>query len=144
MARKTPSTAEERIISVLHARRRQTLIVLAIPSHNKTGNELNDQDRWANEALDLFAELYGGATAFATFAGIYKDDSGNIHRDKPIMIEGYALQADVENEGNLQRLCDFIRRMGKETRQKAVALVIDNVFHEITDFKPSGRKAGGA
>jgi hypothetical protein len=95
---------------------------------------LNNQDQWANAALDLFAELYGGATAFNTYAGIYRDEFGKIYRDKPIMIESYAFQHDLEDLDKLTRLCEFVQRMGKEMRQKAVALIIDNVFHEITDF----------
>jgi hypothetical protein len=142
MARRTPPTAEDRIISVLQARRRQILLILAIPSHEKKHKPLGNQDQWASAAMDLFANLYGGATAFATFAGIYKDDAGEIHHDKPIMIESYVLEEDLENEENLRQLTEFIRRMGRETRQKAIALVIDNVFLEITNFGPA-RGAGG-
>jgi hypothetical protein len=119
------------------------LVILAIPSHDKNGKALNNQDQWAQAALDVFAELYGGATAFETFAGIYKDDTGQVHRDKPILIESYVAEGDLEDETKLRQLCDFIRRMGAETRQKAVMLVIDNVFHEITDFsaaRPKGER----
>jgi hypothetical protein len=133
MPKQTPSLSE-RIISRLQARERQDLIILAIPSHDKKEKELKDQDQWANAALDLFADLYGGATAFNTFAGIYKDNSGKIYRDKPILIESYAMKQDLEDPQKLGHLLNFIRRMGRETRQKAVALIIDNVFYEITDF----------
>ena len=34
----------------------------------------------------------------------------------------------------LQQLLAFAKRMGRETRQKAVALIINDVFHEITKF----------
>jgi hypothetical protein len=140
---KQAASAAERIISTLHAGERQDLLILAIPSHDKSGKELKDQDQWATAALDLFAELYGGATAFNTFAGIYKDNAGTIHRDKPIMIESYVLKADLEDQGRLEKLCAFIVRMGREARQKAVAVIINNVFIEITDFSAPKGKGGG-
>jgi predicted metal-dependent phosphoesterase TrpH len=126
--------AVERVISTLQAETRQDLVILAIPSHDRKGKKLNNQDQWAEAALDLFAELYGGATALNTFAGIYKDAGGKIHKDKPIMVESYAARADLEDMDKARQLCDFIRRMGRETRQAAVALVINNVFCDVVDF----------
>ncbi len=89
---------------------------------------------WANAALELFAEVYGGATAFGTFAGVYKDKNGKVLHDKPILIESYVARADLESPDNLIQLLRFAKRMGKEARQAAVGLVINNVFHTITDF----------
>lgn len=84
--------------------------------------------------MDLFADLYGGATAFQTFQGIYKDSDGKIYNDKPILIESYVKRETLTDVATLNQLVDFSRRMGAETRQKAVALIINDVFHEITDF----------
>jgi hypothetical protein len=84
--------------------------------------------------MDLFADLYRGGTAFQTFQGIYKDTDGEVHRDKPILIESYVERSRLVDEGSLQQLVGFAKRMGRETRQKAVALIINDVFHEITEF----------
>jgi len=134
MAKKDMFLEIERIISVINADERQDIVILIIPSHDKNDKPLKDQELWAGSAMELFADLYGGATAFQTFQGIYKDTEGTVYRDKPILIESYVKRVKLVDEGILQELLAFARRMGRETRQKAVALIINDVFHEITEF----------
>ena len=113
----------------------QTLVVLFIPSHDGDEEELRDQDVWADSALDLFADLFNGATAFSTFAGIYRDRKrGKNLRDKPILVESYTDVENVKDAGKLTVLVEFMKRMGRECKQAAVGVVINNSFHEITDF----------
>ena len=83
-------TDAERISRELESPRRQVLVILFIPSHDRDEKELKTRDLWADAALDLFAELFGGATAFDTYAGIYRDKvRGKDLRDKPILVESY-------------------------------------------------------
>ncbi len=124
----------QRIISIIDADERQDIVILIIPSHDKNDKPLRDQEIWAGSAMDLFADLYQGATAFQTFQGIYKDNEGKVYRDKPILIESYVQRERLVDEGTLHELLAFAKRMGRETRQKAVALIINDVFHEITEF----------
>lgn len=137
MAKKQKSLFPEldEIISVLRSDERQDLIILIIPSQDKKQRELPDQEMWAGAAMELFADLYRGATAFQTFAGIYKTKDGAILHDKPILIECYASRQDVENSQKLTELLRFAKRLGRETNQAAVALVVNHVLHEITDFR---------
>ncbi len=137
MAKKGLFPEVEHIISVINTDERQDIVILIIPSHykeNKKDKPLKDQEVWAGAAMDLFADLYQGATAFQTFQGIYKDDEGEVHRDKPILIEAYVERSKLVDEATLQQLLAFAKRMGRETRQKAVALIINDVFHLITKF----------
>lgn len=136
MPKKNPSLFPElnEIISVLRAETRQDLVVLIIPSHDRQDDKLNSQEMWANAAMDLFADLYRGATAFNAFAGIYKSEDGKILHDRPILIESYVQRADLEDRVKLNELLKFAKRMGKETNQAAVALIINSMFHEITDY----------
>jgi hypothetical protein len=124
----------EEIVSVLRSNRRQDILILIIPSADKRDIELKNQEIWANSALELFAELYGGATAFKTFAGIYKSDDGKILHDQPILIESYVQRETLEDEATLKQLLDFCKRMGRETNQAAVGLIVNSVFREITDY----------
>ena len=124
----------DKIISDLHADKRQDLVILIVPSHDKREEPLKDHDRWASAALELLADLFGGATAFQTFAGVYRRDDGSILHDKPILIESYVQRPDLEDQVKMTELLRFIKRMGKETNQAAVALVVNSVFHEIKDF----------
>jgi hypothetical protein len=93
------------------------MIILLIPSHDKNHRELQNQEMWAAEAMELFGELYGGATAFKALQGIYKDEDGNIHRDTPILIESYVKRVTLVGEEILNQLLAFSQRMGRETRQ---------------------------
>ena len=120
-ARVTP----DQIIAKLKAGERHDLVILAIPSHDRDNKPLNNQPEWARDALDLFSELFGGATAFETFAGIYRSETGDNLLDKPILIEAYSERTDVESRTNLEQLLQFIRRMKVAMRQETVMLVID-------------------
>jgi hypothetical protein len=114
---------------------RQTLVVLFIPSHDSDEKELPHQDVWADSALDLFADLFNGATAFSTYAGIYRDKKrGKNLRDKPILVESYTDVENIKDAGKLTALVEFMKRMGRECKQVAVGVVISNSFHEIADF----------
>lgn len=134
MAKKELFPEIEQIISIINKDERQDLVILIIPSHDKNDKPLKDQEVWAGNAMDLFADLYRGATAFQTFQGIYKDDDGKVYHDKPILIESYVERLRLVDAVTLQQLLAFAKRMGRETRQKAVALIINDVFHEITEF----------
>jgi hypothetical protein len=129
------SPEAERIASDIETGRQQVLVILFIPSHDRDEKELKSRDLWADAALDLFAELFNGATAFETYAGIYRDKvRGKDLKDKPILVQSYTGIERARNLDVLNNLISFMRRMGKETKQAAVAVVINNVFHEISDF----------
>ena len=125
----------ERIASAVEIGRQQVLVILFIPSHDRDEKELKTRDLWADAALNLFADLFGGATAFDTYAGIYRDKvRGKDLKDKPVLVESYTEIERVKNLAVLNELVSFMKRMGKEAKQAAVAVVINNVFHEITNF----------
>ena len=55
-------------------------------------------------------------------------------KDKPILVESFTELEQVKSPDALDNLAFFMKRMGKETKQAAVAVVIDNTFHEISEF----------
>jgi len=122
-------------MSDIETGKQQVLVILFIPSHDRDEKELKTRDLWADAALNLFADLFGGATAFDTYAGIYRDKvRGKDLKDKPVLVESYTEIERVRNLAVLNDLVSFMKRMGKEAKQAAVAVVINNVFHEITNF----------
>ena len=125
----------EQVISLLLSGERQDLVILIVPSHDRHEKALPNQDEWANAGLDLFGELYGGATAFQAFQGVFKADDGRLLRDRPILIECYAERAALEDRVRLAELLEFAKRMGRESRQEAVALIINDAFYLIKDFR---------
>jgi len=78
--------------------------------------------------------LYTGATPFQALEGVFLDEDGTLLRDKPILIESYVERQIVEEPARLRQLLDFARRMGKETRQAAVAIIIAGILHLIRHF----------
>lgn len=122
---------KERVLSVLSSGERQDQLILIIPSHDRKNKRLGDQAMWADAAANLFAQLFGGATAFKALAGVFRTDDGDILTDEPILLECYANRADVESETHLNGLLEFAVRMGKETKQDTVALVINDFMHYI-------------
>lgn len=111
-------------------------IIVFIPSHDRKKKRLPNQDIWASEALDLFGSLYGGATGFPSLVGIWRDDElgGELLEDQPIMIQSLAKRNDVEDEAKLVLLAKFCQRLGKETNQGAVAVVINDAIHYISKY----------
>lgn len=134
MAHKSLFPEVEKIISVLQSGARQDIVILFIPSHDKNEKEIKNQDVWSGEAMELFKDLYRGATAFETFAGIYLTDDGKTLHDKPILIESYVSREALEDKRRLGQLVSFMKRMGRETKQAAVAVVINDAFHVINEF----------
>jgi hypothetical protein len=49
---------------------KRILIVLFIPSVERDGRTPVDQDRWEHEAMELFGNVFGGATAYPKAKGV--------------------------------------------------------------------------
>lgn len=93
-----------------------------------------------NEALETFGRLFGGATAFPRAEGVWRDDErgGVLVRDQPVILHCYAAEEDLlPQEGQpdrveeLGRLC---RRMGRETKQGEVGMVVADHYIAFTNF----------
>jgi hypothetical protein len=111
-------------------------VILFIPSHARDKSRLKDQAEWASQALELMGKLYGGATGFTNLTGIWRDDEndGQLLDDKPIMIQSLAKREDVEDQAKIGELATFLKRMGKTTKQGAVAVVFNNAIHFISSY----------
>ncbi|MFI4891880.1 MAG: hypothetical protein ACIAQ0_00390 [Phycisphaerales bacterium JB058] len=129
MAKK--KSIENQIREGLSAGEQSDTIMLAIPSHDQQQVLLVNQGLWADDALAVFADLYGGATAFQAYAGIYKSTDGRHLRDNTIMVECLCNRDDAENPIKIRTLCDFCRRMKEETNQEAVMLVVNNMMYFV-------------
>ena len=115
---------------------RRVLIVLWIPSADREGKSLPDQDEWKKRALEFFGAGFGGATAMPRAEGIWRDDgnAGKLIWEYPILIHCYVTEEQLEDKKVLARLGAFCRKMGKETRQGEIALLVDGVFYSFTDL----------
>lgn len=112
------------------AKSESNVLVLFIPSVDRDEKPI-DQERWVNEALRLLGKLFGGATAFPQGRGVWRDDErgGQLVFDQPTIIQCYTNEQALES--GVDELSKFLRRMGTETRQGAVGLIIDRDYLEI-------------
>ena len=79
----------------------------------------------------MLGELFGGATAFPKGRGVWRDDArgGELVYDKPVVIQCYTSERLIMR--STAPLRDFLVRMGTETKQGAIGLVIDRDYLEI-------------
>jgi hypothetical protein len=111
------------------------LFVLFIPSKDKLGNDLSDQEIWADTAGNLLSELFGGATIMPPAKGKwFNEETSETITEQVVLIHSYARPSHASDEDKLRQLARFLHRMGQETNQGEVAIVIDNVFHRIRKF----------
>src|SRR5271157_6003683 len=107
-----------------------TLLVLFIPSRDRHDRAI-DQVHWVDESLRVLGALFGGATAFPQGRGVWRDDAqgGKLLFDEPVVIQCYTSEHMLEQ--HMKRLGEFLHRMGRESRQGAIGLVIDRDYLEI-------------
>jgi hypothetical protein len=112
------------------ASRTADLLVLFVSSHDRDQQPI-DQDEWVNRALQFLGTTFHGATAFPKARGVWRDDErgGRLVFDEPVVIQCYTTVKIIQSK--VTELGDFLREMGEQTRQGAVAFVINNEFFEI-------------
>jgi len=90
-----------------------------------------DQSYWVGEALRMFGECFGGATAFPQGRGVWRDDAqgGKLLFDEPVVVQCYTSEEMLDQQA--ERLREFLLRLGTEARQGAVGVVIDRDYLEI-------------
>lgn len=124
------------IISLLSRDSPQDLVIIIVPSHDKKNKELPESltAEWSSGAMKLLADIYGGATAYDTHAGIFKTDDGHYLYDKPRLIESIAKIEDIHDGERLNLLVHFAKRMGKTLDQDTVMLIFGTVGYYIKDY----------
>ncbi len=107
-----------------------TVLVLFVPSVDRF-NEPIEQEYWVTETLTVFGRLFGGATAFPQGRGVWRDDArgGQLIFDAPVIVQCYTAESALEENADVLRR--FLVRLGKESKQGAVGLVIDRDYLEI-------------
>jgi hypothetical protein len=107
-----------------------TLLVLFIPSRDREERPI-DQQIWVDQALATLGKLFGGATAYPQGKGVWRDDArgGTLVFDEPVVIQCYTNEKTIAKEA--RNLREFLLKMGTETGQGAVGLVVNDEYLEI-------------
>ena len=123
--------------SPLAGGRKRVLVVLFIPSVERDGATPIDQNNWVVAALEMFARIFGGATAYPKARGIWRDDeqAGALVKDEPVMIHCYTTPEDIQSGANLSELGTFCRRMGREVKQGEIGLIVGDEYFAIREFE---------
>jgi hypothetical protein len=121
---------------VLDGGRKRVLAVLFVPSVERDGTTSIDQQLWVDAVLEMFGRVFGGATAYPKAKGVWRDDErgGVLVTDEPVVVHCYTTPADIQDAGNLAELGRFCRRMGRETHQGEIGLVVGDEYFAIHDF----------
>ena len=138
---KKPTRTRGKKQQVLSTGRKRVLVVLVVPSVERDGVSTIDQPFWVDAALEMLGRVFGGATAFPKAKGIWRDDErgGTLIRDEPVIVHCYTTPDDIEDGGNLAALGGFCRKLGRETRQGEVGLVVGDEYFAIRDFSEGAR-----
>jgi hypothetical protein len=112
------------------------LVVLFVPSVERDGMTAIDQQRWVDDALEMFGRAFGGATAYPRAKGVWRDDErgGTLVKDEPVVIHCYTTPGEIQASTNLTALGRFCRRMGREAKQGEIGLVIGDEYFAIREF----------
>lgn len=100
-------------------------ITIFVPSADRDGRPIRNQKGWRDRALGVLGDVFGGATALGPADGVWKNpQTGQLVRDKPILVYTYVSESDAQDASKLTRLREFCEEMGKKTRQGEVGLKI--------------------
>ncbi|MGA2498384.1 MAG: hypothetical protein ABSH20_11620 [Tepidisphaeraceae bacterium] len=115
---------------------RRVLLVLFIPSADRAGKTLPNQDEWKRNAMEFFGTTYGGATAMPRAEGIWRDDEngGALVPDFPILLHCYMTEEHASDKKLQAKVGAFCKKMGKEMKQGEVAVIIDGMFYSFSHF----------
>jgi hypothetical protein len=110
------------------------LFVLFIPSADRGGQPI-DHDYWVTQALEVLGRYFRGATAFPRARGVWRDDEreARLVFEEPTIVQSYAEHEAVTNEA-MAAVRSFLHRLGRETNQGEVGIVIDGEYFPIRNY----------
>lgn len=114
----------------------RSLIILFVPSVERDGKTKIDQPFWTEQALHWFAHTFGRATAYPPGRGVWKDDAngGALVFDEPVSVHCYVSPEVIHEPHKARALVSFCKKMGRETNQGEVGLMIEGEYFAIRDY----------
>ncbi len=111
-----------------------SLVVVFVPSKDRDGQPI-DQDHWVDEVLTSLGRLFRGATAYPQGRGVWRDDErgGALIAEEPVIVFSYVSEQDLTTRALSELYCT-LSRMGRETNQGEIGVVIDGKYYGITEY----------
>ena len=109
-------------------------LMIFVPSADRNGKKLRGPS-WTQPVLRTLGRLFRGATAYPKGLGVWRDDQagGKLVFDDTTIIFSYIAPKDLTNEC-LHELRAFLHRLGRETNQGEMGLVLDGHYIGMTTF----------
>lgn len=111
------------------------LFILFVPSRDKNGVELADHHQWVEAAAKLMGRLFGGSTIMPPARGAWLNpETDELIMEDVVLVHSYTESAQATEPDVLEEIGRFVHRLGKETNQGEIGIVLNNVFHRIRNF----------
>jgi hypothetical protein len=104
-----------------------------VPSQTRDGDPI-DHAAWRAETLNEMAKLFGGATAIEGSGAWRDDEQGGAISVEQISTVFSLMPKSAWNKDTASQLGTFLRRMGRETSQGEIGVVVDNQYFPIREF----------
>ena len=111
------------------------LVIVFIPTQDKNSKRLKDAKMWLNAGITLLSELFGGATVMTAQGCWLNPETEEIVREDVNLVHSYVSIDDAKKVDNFLKLGNFLHRMGAEANQGEIGVVVDQVFHRITNYR---------
>ncbi|MBB3937352.1 hypothetical protein [Aureimonas phyllosphaerae] len=103
-----------------------------IPNKDRHGEPV-DQKTWVAEALYLLSDIGGGATAMPPVTGAWVNpQTGQLILEEPVVVYSYVDPDKFVAE--IDKVIDFVRRLGRETNQGSVGMESLGTFFTVSNF----------
>lgn len=113
----------------------EVLFILFVPSKDKNGVELSDQRQWVEAGAKLLGRLFGGSTIMPPAQGTWLNpENDELLMEEIVLVHSYARIADSQSTSVIEEIGRFLHRLGANTNQGEIGVVIDGVFHRIRKF----------
>jgi hypothetical protein len=109
-------------------------LMVFVPSVDRDGKGIKGPS-WTRPTLRVLGKLFRGATAYPRGIGVWRDDQqgGKLVFDRTTIVFSYVAPGDLTPSA-LGELRAFLHRLGRETNQGEVGLVLDGHYIGITKF----------
>lgn len=120
-------------LGAMQGERRDFVVTLFVPSQTRNGDPI-DHDFWRVQALEVMTGLFGGATAVEC-QGAWRDDEkgGTIKVERNSTVQSYMAKSSW-NRTTAGALAKFLHRMGRESNQGEIGLIVDGEYFPIREF----------
>lgn len=112
---------------------RDVTLTVFVPSETRDGAAINHQF-WRNETLTVMASLFGGATAVEGTGAWRDDERGATIKLEQVSVVVSMTSDSAWNRDTVTKLGSFLRRMGRETYQGEVGVVVNGQYLPIQEF----------